>query len=152
MLLLTRFPAAEIESQPVGELVLNFHQALCQLMVPTLSGLHTILPLVTHLRHTKAPKMVREADFGQAAVQRCTGLSRSAPHRLPAGFSTVCSSGEKTIDKLKNFPKRVSENSKKLCLLLCCIKNRLWRPFSMLYLPFPKQFLSSCSRFTRLHI
>lgn len=37
---LTWFPATEVESQPVCELVLDLHQPLCQLVVPSLPA-HT---------------------------------------------------------------------------------------------------------------
>lgn len=59
---LTWFPATEVESQPVSELVLDLHQPLCQLVVPPLpahtqtgdSQWHTQMGTETHLAQANA--------------------------------------------------------------------------------------------------
>lgn len=94
-------------------------------------------------------------DLVQATVQHCTCWSVSTQHRLTAGFSTVCSSRQKTsIDKLLWTSQ--NESVKTLKTFAYCFaveKNpRLYRLFWIRYLQFSRQFLSSCSKFTQLHI
>lgn len=99
-------------------------------------------------------KVVREINLVQATVQHCARLSVSTQHRVTAGFSTVCSSGQKPINKLLWTSQNETVKTLKTFAYWFAVekKDRLSRLFWIHYLQFSRQFLSSCSKLIRLHI